>query len=248
MRRPRGRQPTASSSSRGVKDQPRLIRAGSSGARQVELDRWSQSPGQARYPARQLGQTQTQTQTRPDPSQAGLARHEPRVAWLRGSVFRAALHAQTKGCVSRRDLRLTTVRQGEQGGGRRHVPGLRPLTTSAHSRRCASGAGIRPGPGIGPDTQTPQRRGHPGDLESVVAPALAVPARSPGQPHSRAIPPAARAATAGVYQRRRTRQVAFQLRGQLAPATTSRTAPRILRPGFMLRTISKGVERRCPPY
>jgi len=60
------------------------------------------------------------------------------------------------------------------------VPGLRPLTTSVHSRRCAYGAGIRPGPGIGPDAQTPLRHGHPGDLESVVAPALAVPARSPG--------------------------------------------------------------------
>jgi hypothetical protein len=45
-------------------------------------------------------------------------------------------------------------RQGERGGGCRHVPGLRPLTTSVHSRRCASGAGIHPGPGIGPDPQT----------------------------------------------------------------------------------------------
>ena len=151
----------------------------------METVRWSQSPGQARHPARHPGQTQT----RPDPCQAGLARHGPRVAWLRGSVFKAVFNARTEGCVSRRDLRLTTVRQGERGGGRRHAPGLR--RDSVHSRRCASGAEIRPGLGIGPDAQTPQRHGHPGDLESVVAPALAVPVRSPGQPHSRAVPPAA---------------------------------------------------------
>ena len=54
---------------------------------QVEPVRWSQSPGQAPRPD-------------PDPArpcQAGLARHGPRAAWLRGPVFRAALNAQTGG-------------------------------------------------------------------------------------------------------------------------------------------------------
>jgi hypothetical protein len=58
--------------------------------------------------------------------QVGLARHGPRVAWLRGSVFRVALNTQTEGCVSRRALRLTTVRQGEQRRGRRHMLDLHP--------------------------------------------------------------------------------------------------------------------------
>ena len=83
-------------------------------------------------PARHPGQTQT----RPDLCQAGLARHGPRVAWLRGSVFRATLNAQTEGCVSRRDLRLTTVRQGEQGRWLRHVPELRPPNHRVYNHRC----------------------------------------------------------------------------------------------------------------
>ena len=93
--------------------------------------RWSQSGGVS-HPARHPGQTQT----RPDLCQEGLARHGPRVAWLRGSVFRAHLNAQTEGCVSRRDLRLTTVRQGEQGRRGGHIAGLRPPDHRVCNHRC----------------------------------------------------------------------------------------------------------------
>jgi hypothetical protein len=41
-----------------------------------------------------------------------------------------------RGCVLRRDLRLTTVRQGEQGRGRRHVPELRPPDHKVCNHRC----------------------------------------------------------------------------------------------------------------
>jgi hypothetical protein len=77
----------------------------------------------------------------------------PRVAWLRGSVFRAVLNAQTEGCVSRRDLRLTTVRQGEQGRGRRHVPELRLPNHRVYN----FGARDLSNPGIVPDPQVLQR-------------------------------------------------------------------------------------------
>ena len=63
--------------------------------------------------------------------------------------------------TSRHDLKLTTTRQGEQGRGRRHVPGLRPPD---HVGSQPPVRGIRPDPGIVPDPQIPQRRGHPGDL------------------------------------------------------------------------------------
>ena len=121
---------------------------------QVEIGRWSQSGGVShRAPG--------QAQTRPDPCQAGLARHRPRVAWLRGPVFRAVLNAQAEGCVSRRDLRLTTVRQGERGRGRRHVPGLRPPDHRVCNHRCTGSIRAQesaPGP------QVLQRHGHPGNL------------------------------------------------------------------------------------
>jgi hypothetical protein len=63
------------------RDSGQLVRGRRQG--HVESVRWSQSPGQ--------------TQTRPDPCQAGLARHGPRAAWLRGPVFRAALNTQLGG-------------------------------------------------------------------------------------------------------------------------------------------------------
>ena len=134
-----------------VKDQPRPIRQGSSEARQLgdnsvkdqvrprnsgQLVRGRRQgqmePGGVSHPARHPGQTQT----RPDPCQAGLARHGPRAAWLRGPALKAALNAQTEGCVPRRDLRLTTVRQGEQGRRGGHVAGLRPSDHGVCSHRC----------------------------------------------------------------------------------------------------------------
>ena len=38
--------------------------------------------------------------------------------------------------MSSRDLRLTTVRQGEQGRGRRHVPELHPPNHRVCNHRC----------------------------------------------------------------------------------------------------------------
>jgi hypothetical protein len=67
--------------------------------------------------------------------------------------------------MSRHDLRLTTARQGEQGRGRRHVPGLRPPDHVGPQPPVRIPVrGIHPGPGIVPDPQIPQRRSHPGDL------------------------------------------------------------------------------------
>ena len=96
------------------------------------------------------------------------------------------------------------------------MPGLRPLTTSVHSRRCASRCGESTRAQASALTLRPRSATVTQAISSRSWPALAIPARSPGQPPSRAVPPAARAATAGKHQRRRTQQVAFQLRGQLA--------------------------------
>ncbi len=61
--------------------------------------------------------------------------------------------------------------EGEHGRGRRHVPGLRPPDHVGPQPPVRIPVrGIHPGPGIVPDPQIPQRHGHPGDLESVVAP------------------------------------------------------------------------------
>jgi len=56
-------------------------------------------------------------------------------------------------------------RQGEQGRGRRHVPGLRPPDhVGSQPPVRIPVRGIHPGPGIVPDPQIPWRHGHPGDL------------------------------------------------------------------------------------
>lgn len=75
--------------------------------------------------------------------------------------FQASLNAQTEGCVSRRDLRLTTAHQGEQGRGRRHVPELHPPSHRVCNHRCTGS--IRAQESF-PRPSGLQRHGHPGNL------------------------------------------------------------------------------------
>jgi len=132
-------------------------------ARNLTLEpvtRWSQSGGVSH-----LVGLDTRPGT-PQPDQTGQtlsgrgSQAPTSCARFRGWVFRAALNAQTDGCVSRRDLRLMTVRQGEQGRGCRRAraapaepSGLEP---SVH--------GTYPGLGIVPDPRVLQRHGHAGNF------------------------------------------------------------------------------------
>jgi hypothetical protein len=133
------------------------IRQASSEARQLGQlgqlgpTRWSQSPGQAGLPARpRPGQTPVRQ------SSPGTG---PRVAWLRSSVFRAALNARTEGCVSRRDLKLTTVRQGEQGRRGGHMPGCarRTIGSATTGARDLSRPRNRPRPSGAAAPRSPRR-------------------------------------------------------------------------------------------
>ena len=91
-------------------------------------------------------------------SSAAAAGRAPRFRW------RLQCQRADRQCA-RHDLMLTTARQGEQGRGRRHVPGLRPPDHVGSQPPVRSPArGIHPGPGIVPNPQIPQRHGHPGDL------------------------------------------------------------------------------------
>jgi|SRR6266568_2144990 len=64
--------------------------------------------------------------------------------------------------IPRHDLMLTTARQGEQGRGRRHVPGLRPPNhVGPQPPVRILVRGIHPSPSLVPD---PQIHRHPGDL------------------------------------------------------------------------------------
>jgi hypothetical protein len=82
-----------------------------------------------------------------EPCALAHSRTAARVSPLTGAVGRASASPQVAMSVGalvvpemapRRDLTLTTSGQGDQGRGRRHVPGLRPPDHSVHSRRCVS--------------------------------------------------------------------------------------------------------------
>ena len=151
----------------------------------VEPGRWSQAGGVNR-PGR--------PGIRPDPDPArprpllGRARQAPVSCRLASRLgLQAALNAQTEGCVSRRDLRLATLRQGEQGRRGGHVPGLRPpdhrsATTGARdlsrprNRPRPSGAAARRSPR---QSRRWSRRRHRGYRPDHAAGRDAMPADSP---------------------------------------------------------------------